>query len=108
MFTLWTPRDLNKISSGQLELDDFFMITDDDKKETKRVSIRELIKFIHENQSVEPLDELYKWAKKRAKEEEKSANTWPDHSEQRSYRSGASNTFLEVWEKIETIKNDNR
>lgn len=48
-------------------------------------------------------DELYKWAKKRAKEEEKSANAWPEHSEQRSYRSGSSNAFLEVWEKIELM-----
>jgi hypothetical protein len=52
-------------------------------------------------------DELYKWAKKRAEEEEKSANTWPEHSEQRSYRSGASNAFLEVFEKIDTIKTEN-
>jgi hypothetical protein len=52
------------------------------------------------------MDELYKWAKKRAEEEEKSANTWDEHSEQRSYRSGASNSFLEVFEKIDTIRTE--
>ena len=50
------------------------------------------------------LDELYTWAKKRAEQEEKSANSWDEHTEQRSYRSGASNAFLEVWEKIESMK----
>jgi hypothetical protein len=52
---------------------------------------------------MDTFDEFYKWAKKRAEEEEQSARTWPEHSEQRSYRSGASNAFLEVWEKIELM-----